>query len=330
MSRESERRLQAIPTAKSGPPQEKLHSEAKGVAILWQWLDWTRSAAIELRPDQWVKNLLVLAPLLFSRNLFATIAEGQAVAAFICFCLISSSVYILNDLFDLENDRLHPHKRQRPLASGALPVPVATTIMLGLLLLGLPAGWMVGSTFALVLSAYLLVNLLYSAWLKHKVILDIFAIASGFVLRVVGGGVAINVEISHWLLLCTTLLALFLGFSKRRHELGILGEKAVSHRRVLGDYSVYFLDIMIGVVTACTVMSYALYTVSEETVRRIGSQGLMFTLPFVLYGIFRYLYLIYHKNRGGDPTRDLLTDPAIAIDLCLYTVTVGVVLYWPF
>jgi 4-hydroxybenzoate polyprenyltransferase len=202
--------------------------------------------------------------------------------------------------------------------------------MLGLLLLGLPAGWMVGGAFALVLSAYLLVNLLYSAWLKHKVILDIFAIASGFVLRVVGGGVAINVEISHWLLLCTTLLALFLGFSKRRHELGILGEKAVSHRRVLGDYSVYFLDIMIGVVTACTVMSYALYTVSEETVRRIGSQGLMFTLPFVLYGIFRYLYLIYHKNRGGDPTRDLLTDPAIAIDLCLYTVTVGVVLYWPF
>jgi 4-hydroxybenzoate polyprenyltransferase len=284
----------------------------------------------QLRPDQWVKNLLVLAPLLFSRSLFGSTAEGLALAAFGCFCLISSAAYIFNDLMDLEKDRLHPHKRQRPLASGALGVGLAMAVMALLVLAALLGGWMVGKTFMLVLSVYALVNVLYSIVLKHTVILDIFVIASGFVLRVVGGAVAIDVEISHWLLLCTTLLALFLGFSKRRHEIGLLGYRAASHRPVLGEYSSQFLDIMIGIVTACTVMSYALYTVSEDTIQRFGTRALLLTLPFVLYGIFRYLYLVYHKNRGGDPARDLLTDRSICIDLCLYAVVTGAILYWPF
>jgi 4-hydroxybenzoate polyprenyltransferase len=302
----------------------------KGGDFTKGWRHWTGSLFKQLRPDQWVKNLLVLAPLLFSRSFIDSTAEGLALAASTSFCLISSAAYIFNDLMDLENDRLHPHKRQRPLASGALNIDLAVAIMALFLLLALLGGWMVGKTFVLVLSMYALVNVLYSTVLKHTVILDIFVIASGFVFRVVGGAVAIDVEISHWLLLCTTLLALFLGFSKRRHELGLLGNRASSHRPVLGEYSSHFLDIMIGVVTACTIMSYALYTVSDDTVRRVGTRGLLFTLPFVVYGIFRYLYLVYQKNGGGDPTRDLLTDRCIAIDVCLYTAAVAVILYWPF
>jgi 4-hydroxybenzoate polyprenyltransferase len=160
------------------------------------------------------------------------------------------------------------------------------------------------------------------------VILDVFAIASGFVLRVIGGAVVIEVEMSHWLLLCATLLALFLGFSKRRHEIGLLGELSVSHRQVLEQYSQSFLDMIIGIVTAATVMSYALYTVSEETVRRFHTKGLLLTLPFVLYGIFRYLYLIYQKDQGGDPTQNLLTDRGMMINICLWVVVTGILLYW--
>jgi 4-hydroxybenzoate polyprenyltransferase len=192
----------------------------------------------------------------------------------------------------------------------------------------LGGGVILGPDLAGVLLGYWLVNLLYSLWLKHHVILDVFALASGFVLRVVGGAIAIHVEMSHWLILCTTLLSLFLGFSKRRHEIVLLHGGAADHRQVLQEYSLPFLDMMIGVVTACTVMSYALYTVSEDTVRRFQTHGLLFTLPFVLYGIFRYLYLVYHKDHGGDPTKDLFTDRAIVIALCLWAVVTGVIIYW--
>ena len=288
---------------------------------------WVESLWVEMRPRQWIKNLFVMAPLLFSYNLFVPVAVGQALGAYVLFCLVSSSAYLLNDIQDREQDRLHPKKRHRPLVAGELGVGMALGAMVGLLLLALLGGVMLSKTLALVLFGYWFVNLLYSAWLKRQVILDVFAIASGFVLRVVGG-VAIQVEISHWLLLCTTLLALFLGFSKRRYELVLLGEEAAGHRQVLEEYSPYFLDMMIGIVTASTVMSYAFYTVSEETVRKFHTRGLLLTLPFVLYGIFRYLYLVYHKDQGGDPTQSLLADRPMVINLCLWVLTAGVILYW--
>jgi 4-hydroxybenzoate polyprenyltransferase len=289
---------------------------------------WVVSLWVEMRPRQWVKNLFVLTPLLFSRNLFAPATVWRALASFILFCLVSSSVYLLNDIQDRSQDRLHPTKRLRPLAAGELNLGVALGAMVTFLLVPLAGGVLIDKTLALVLLSYWLINLLYSTWLKHQVILDVFALASGFVLRVVGGGVAISVEISHWLLLCTTLLALFLGFSKRRHELVRLGQRAGAHRQVLGEYNPPFLDMMIGIVTASTVMSYALYTVSEETVQRFHTQGLLLTLPFVLYGIFRYLYLIYHENQGEDPTQSLLTDRPMVINLCLWALTAGVIVYW--
>jgi 4-hydroxybenzoate polyprenyltransferase len=281
-----------------------------------------------MRPQQWAKNLFVLTPLLFSRSLFAPAAVGQALVCFILFCLGSSSVYLLNDIQDRSQDRLHPTKRFRPLASGELNLGVALGAMVTFLLVTLAGGLLLDKTLALVLLSYWLINLLYSTWLKYQVILDVFVLASGFVLRVVGGGVAISVEVSHWLLLCTTLLALFLGFSKRRHELVRLGQTAGAHRQVLGEYNSHFLDMMIGIVTASTVMSYALYTVSEETVQRFHTRGLLLTLPFVLYGIFRYLYLVYNKNQGEDPTQSLLTDRPMVINLCLWALTAGVIVYW--
>jgi 4-hydroxybenzoate polyprenyltransferase len=281
-----------------------------------------------MRPRQWVKNLFVLTPLLFSRNLFAPATLGQALASFLLFCLVSSSVYLLNDIQDRSQDRLHPTKRLRPLAAGELNLGVALGAMVTLLLIALAGGVLLGKTLALVLLSYWLINLLYSTWLKHQVLLDVFTLAAGFVLRVVGGGVAISVEISHWLLLCTLLLALFLGFSKRRHELVRLGQGSEAHRQVLGEYNPHFLDMLIGIVTASTVMSYALYTVSEETVQRFHTQGLLLTLPFVLYGIFRYLYLVYHENQGEDPTQSLLSDRPMVINLFLWALTTGVIVYW--
>jgi len=234
---------------------------------------WAVGLWVEMRPQQWVKNCFVLTPLLFSRNLFAPMIVGQAFASFILFCLVSSSVYLLNDMQDCSRDRLHPTKRLRPLAAGELNLGVARGALVTFLLLALAGGVLLHKALALVLLSYWLINLLYSTWLKDQVILDVFTLASGFVLRVVGGGIAISVEISYWLLLCTTLLALFLGFSKRRHELELLGQQAGAHRQVLEKYNPPFLDMMIGIVAASTVMSYALYTVSEETVQRFHTRG---------------------------------------------------------
>jgi 4-hydroxybenzoate polyprenyltransferase len=299
--------------------------EQRGIA---SWARTARNLWIEVRPQQWLKNLLVLAPLLFSQNLLVLAAAEKALAAFVLFCLVTSSVYLLNDIRDRVQDQLHPTKRHRPIAAGQLGVSTAYLCMAALLVTALGGGVILGPDLAGVLLGYWLVNLLYSVWLKHRVILDVFALASGFVLRVVGGAIAIHVEMSHWLILCATLLSLFLGFSKRRHEIVLLHRGAADHRQVLQEYSLPFLDMMIGVVTACTVMSYALYTVSEDTVRRFQTHGLLFTLPFVLYGIFRYLYLVYHKDHGGDPTKDLFTDRAIIITLCLWAVATGVIIYW--
>ena len=288
---------------------------------------WAKPLWITLRPQQWIKNLFVLTPILFSQNLFTSGATLKVFLAFLLFCLISSSAYLLNDMKDLEQDRLHPVKRQRPLASGALGVRVAFWAMLVLLVLGLAGGLILSDGFAQVLFVYWLLNLLYTLVLKHHVILDVFAIAAGFVLRVIGGATVILVEMSSWLLICTTMLALFLGFSKRRHELTLLKGDATNHRQVLGEYNPHFLDMMIGIVTSITVLSYALYTVSEETIHKFQTKGLLFTLPFVLYGIFRYLYLVYHKGQGGDPGLSLVTDLPTMVNFFLWAITVVFVLY---
>ncbi len=299
--------------------QEREEIVAKGLlANLW----------LEMRPKQWVKNLTVLAPLLFAQQLKSPLAVSYALIACGLFCLTSSSIYFLNDLQDREQDRLHPQKRHRPIASGQLSVGVALGAMGVLAIIAISMGLLLNPVFGLILVGYWVLNVLYTLWLKHQVILDVFIVATGFVLRVIGGSVAIEVEMSHWLLLCTSLLALFLGFSKRRHELLLLKEGAGTHRQVLVEYDARFLDMMIGIVTASTVMSYALYTVSFETVQKFHTRGLLATFPFVLYGIFRYLYLVYHRDLGGDPTQIVLTDRPLIVNLVFWALTVIVILYW--
>jgi 4-hydroxybenzoate polyprenyltransferase len=287
-----------------------------------------RALITALRPSHWVKNVLVLAPILFSQNLFHGGAVVKGILAFGAFCLVSSSCYLLNDLRDLQQDRLHPFKRHRPLASGKLKTPMALFAAFAFLIPGLAGGFLLGRGFGIVLLSYLLISLAYTFALKHVVILDVFANASGFLLRAVAGAFLIGVEMSSWLLVCTTLLSLFLGFSKRRSELLLLKEGAGDHRQVLEEYNPRFLDMMIGIVTASTVTSYALYTVSEETIQKFGTRNLLLTFPFVLYGIFRYLYLVYHKDLGGDPIETALTDVAMIVNLLLWAIATVLVLYW--
>jgi 4-hydroxybenzoate polyprenyltransferase len=284
---------------------------------------------LALRPKQWVKNLLVLAPILFSRHLFSPEGISKGLSAFGLFCAVSSSCYLINDIHDLARDRIHPIKSARPIAVGKLRKSTAWAIAFVLLILGMTGAMILSRSFALVLGLYWLLTSAYTFVLKQQVILDVFSVALGFILRAVAGAVVVGAEISGWLLICTTLLALFLGFSKRRYELWLLREAAGDHREVLEEYSPHFLDMMIAIVTASTVTSFALYTTSEETVQRFHTRKLLFTLPFVLYGIFRYLYLIYHKQRGGDPVETALADPPTIINVVLWAATVAVILYWP-
>lgn len=279
-----------------------------------------------LRPAQWVKNIFVLLPVAFAGELDDPEALLRAVIAFAVFCALSSSVYLLNDLVDRERDRLHPVKRHRPLASGALqPAPALAAALLLLFGALAVAGWL-GTTVLVLSGAYLLQNVLYSMLLKHVVILDIMVVAVGFVLRVLMGGQAVGVAVSQWLLLCTIFLALFLAASKRRHELLLLEGEAVRQREVLGHYSTGFVDQIIHVVTASTLMAYALYTTSDETIERFGPY-LLYTVAFVLFGIFRYLYLVYQVRHPKNPTEAMLTDPPFVLNLVLWAGTVGALLY---
>lgn len=281
-----------------------------------------------LRPKQWSKNLLLFAGLVFSKNLFQVSLLLKATMGFILFCLLSGAVYVLNDLLDLEQDKTHPLKSQRPLASGKLSVSWAVGVVVVLIGVGLSSSFLISSEFGWIAVAYIFLMLGYTFILKHIVILDIIVIAVGFVLRAVAGAAVIGVSISSWLLVCTTFLALFLGFSKRRHELILLGEDAKNHRRILSEYSPYLLDQMVSVVTASTVMAYALYTTATETVEKFGTRNLIFTLPFVLFGIFRYLYLIHQKNMGGSPELIIVRDKPMILNILLYLLTAGFIIYW--
>ena len=280
-----------------------------------------------LRPAQWAKNLFVLAPLVFGDLLLVQSAVLRAFLALAAFCCASSAVYLINDLRDREEDRRHPLKRFRPLAAGTLSVAAAVAALLALAAAALLLAVYLGLPFLLVLGAYLLLNVLYTLWFKHMVILDVMSISLGFVLRVEAGAVATGVEVSRWLLLCTTFLALFLAFSKRRHEITLLAEDAAGQRPVLDHYSPAFLDQMINVVTASSVVAYALYAVAPETVRKYHTENLVVTIPLVLYGIFRYLYLLYQRPGERNPTEAILRDPPFLINLLLWGLAVLWIVY---
>jgi len=282
---------------------------------------------ISCRPQHWIKNLFVFAAIVFSKNIFNLSLLEKTVVAFISFCLISSSLYILNDLKDLEEDKRHPLKSKRPLASGRLEKSYAIYSFAALGFSGLILSASLNWAFFLISLVFFILQVAYSFWLKHVVILDVFVIAAGFLIRIVAGGLAIKVTLSSWLLICSTLLALFLALSKRRHELVFLEKKASEHRPILEEYSPYFLDQLIAVVTASIVVAYCLYTISEETVAKFGTANLLFTVPFVLYGIFRYLYLIHQKVEGGSPETLIIKDKPLLIDIFLWIVSAVLILY---
>ena len=280
------------------------------------------------RPAHWPKNVFVLAPLVFAHLLHVPSAVGRTLVAFVCFCAASSVVYIFNDYLDRDLDRRHPVKKLRPLAAGTIP-PAAALVFGALLVVGLflGASWL-GTGFMAVIFSYLALNALYSLGLKRVVILDVMIVSLGFVLRVLGGGAAISVEISAWLLLCTIFLALFLAFSKRRHELMLLADEARTQRLVLSHYNADFLDQMINVVTASTVVSYALYSAAPETVARFQTGFLVYTIPFVLFGIFRYLYLMYQAPERINPTEAVVRDLPSILNIALWGFAVIGIIYF--
>jgi len=280
-----------------------------------------------MRPGQWTKNLFVFAGVIFARKLAEPAAVIESIAAFGLFCLLSSAVYLINDVVDAEKDRAHPTKRTRPIASHRLSVPAATAAAVGLAAFSIGGSFALPPTFAALARIYLALNLAYSFRLKHIVILDVLCIAMFFVLRAAAGAAAIQVAISHWLLICTVLIALFIALSKRRHELVLLTDNASNHRASLGEYSPYLLDQMIAVVTASTLMAYILYTVDARTVSEFGSDRLAYTIPFVIFGIFRYLYLIHQKGEGGNPDRIILSDRPFLVNMILWVGVVALVVY---
>jgi 4-hydroxybenzoate polyprenyltransferase len=285
-----------------------------------------------MRPGQWSKNLVLFAGLIFAGVLDEPLLLGLASAGFVAFCLLSGATYILNDLTDIAADREHPVKRNRPLASGRLSVPVAVAAAVAAAGVGLVAAYVIHPAFGHVAVGYLVLNVLYSLALRHMVVLDVMAIAIGFVLRAVGSvevlaGQRPGIEISPWLLVCTFFLALFLGLAKRRHEVLILGDGASRHRSVLSHYPQPLIDALIGVVTASTVVSYAIYTIWPGTAAKVGSTRLVYTVPFVVYGVLRYLYLVYARGKGGRPARSLVSDAPLAINITLWIAVVILVIY---
>ncbi len=280
-----------------------------------------------LRPRQWTKNAFVFAAILFSGNLLRADMLLRVVWAFVVFCALSGAGYLLNDVLDIGLDSRHPVKRNRPLASGRLDAPTAMGAAALLTAGGLIVAWVLGRPFFWCALAYVVLHAAYSLAIKQVVILDIFAIAGFFVLRAVAGAVVIGVQFSAWLVICTTLLALFLALCKRRHELVLLVSGAPEHRGVLAQYSTHLLDQMVAIVTASTVIAYTLYTMSEDTVARVGSRGMVFTVPFVLYGVFRYLYLVHQRRSGGQPEDVLVSDLPLLADVLLWGLTVGLIIY---
>lgn len=284
------------------------------------------AAVRALRPKQWVKNGVLLAPLIFAKSIFAEGMLLKAALAVAAFSLMASGVYVLNDWFDREKDRLHPEKRKRPIAAGHLGGAAAIGLIIVCWSIAGYVGSLLSMDFVAVLGGYLALQFVYTFFLKKMVLLDIMGIALGFILRVVAGAVAINVVVSNWLFLCTLLGALFLGFGKRRAELGAL-EDASSHRASLADYTVPLLDQMMSISAACCILAYGLYTVSKETVEHVGSDRLKYTIPFAVYAVFRYLFLVHKRGAGGAPEKVLLGDAPILIDTACFLAVAAWALY---
>jgi 4-hydroxybenzoate polyprenyltransferase len=286
--------------------------------------DWIRL----IRPQQWIKNAFVLTPLLFSGKFLDLTADLRAGLAFISFCFLASAVYAWNDILDREGDRQHPTKRMRPVAAGRIGVSAAAWSGVILAAVGLAGCALLGQPVLVVAVAYLGLNVLYSFRLKHVVVLDVFCVAGFFVLRLLAGARAVAVVPSIWLLLCGGLLALYLGFAKRRHELVLLGSGSSRHRTVLADYSPAFLDQMSGVLLSVTIVAYIMYTLSPEKLAEIGSYRLTYSAGFVLYGVFRYLFLV-HQREGGNPNDVLFTDRALLASVVLWFLYCFWVIYSP-
>lgn len=280
-----------------------------------------------MRPRQWTKNGFVFAALVFDRQLLVLTSLERTISAFIIFCLLSSCVYLFNDIMDVEADRNHPIKKNRPIASGKLPIPVAFSAAIVLIIISLVGAYFLSLELAIIALVYFLMNLAYSKWLKHIPLIDVLILAAGFVLRVAAGVSVIHVQrFSPWLYVVTTLLALYIGFGKRRAEMTILNTEITgTHRKVLDGYSITLIDQLITVVSSTTIIAYSLYTFSAPNLPE--NHAMMLTIPFVLYGIFRYLYLIQIKNCGGEPEEILLTDRPLQVTILLWALAVMVVFY---
>jgi len=279
-----------------------------------------------MRPQQWLKNSLIFTALVFDGKLGVIPDLVRTVIGFLLFCLVSSAVYIINDLADVEADRLHPKKRTRPIAAGVLPIPTAWAAVVIIIGLSLPLAYLLSSSFALVLLTYILLNIAYSKWLKHVPIIDVFVLASFYVLRVVAGLTIIHVSrFSPWLYVVTSLLALYIGLGKRRAELMLLAGEANSHRKVFDGYTIPLLDQFITIVSAATVGAYSLYTFSAINLPE--NHTMMLTIPFAIYGIFRYLYLVQIKQGGGAPEEELFSDRPLQIAIVLWGLVVVLILY---
>jgi len=274
-----------------------------------------------MRPHQWVKNAFVFTGLLFGHAWHAPDLVMRVMAAFTAFCLVSSAVYVFNDIVDLEQDREHPKKCTRPLAAGRVSLFSATMLALMLLVPGLLLAYSASQKVVLVLVAYALMNLAYTLKLKHVVILDVFIIATGFMLRILAGTLGVGIAPSQWLLLCGLMVTLFLGFTKRRAEIIALAGDKANHRKVLEHYSPVLLDKMIGITASGLIMSYSLYTMNPDTIRTHGTANLIYTVPFVMYGVFRYIYLLHHQSRGGDTAHDLVRDPHLFVVVGAWLLT---------
>ncbi|MEO0130764.1 MAG: decaprenyl-phosphate phosphoribosyltransferase [candidate division WOR-3 bacterium] len=282
---------------------------------------------ISLRPHQWLKNILIFAGLVFAQKLFDISLFLKTVSAFFLFSFASGSLYILNDIKDYERDRLHPEKKKRPIANGLIKKEVAFILALLLLFFSLIFSYLLSSSFFFVLIFYIILSIFYTLYLKDIVILDVIIVALGFLLRAWAGTVLINVSLSEWLFICTILLALFLALTKRKTEIEMLNEKAISHRKVLKDYSHNFIDQMISVATASSLIAYSIYTVAPETINKFKTKNLVFTLPFVIYGIFRYLYLVYHRQFSENPDKAFIKDIPLLINIILWFICVTLIIY---
>lgn len=289
---------------------------------------WKRELLVSVRPKHWIKNVLVFAAPAFAHELTHGFAMAKSLWAFAVFCALASGSYLYNDMADIHGDRAHPMKRTRPLADGRLDARTAALAAAGLTIAGLVGAWLLGREFLMVAGAFVLTHVVYTAILQHVVILDVFALAANHVLRVAAGAVAVGVPMSPWLMICTMLLALFLGLSARSLDFKLLKDDAVLHRKALAEYNPYLLDQMIAVITSAILVTYTLYTISPATAQKFGTASLPLTVPFVLYGIFRYLYLIHQQTEA--PTsleRALISDRPLRINAAAYAIVVFAIIY---